>query len=690
MLDRQGTAATANGTPSSVRMLVPYRRQGTIPLGVVMRARVRCALALLALTIASARAQDTALPLLRLDRDHVLVTVDLVRGSGRAAMLVGRFHPEQQGYHLYDLALPHASDDAEGMPTRIDLPPGGPLTATGPETADQVPQVHDGLSVYPPGDVVLRLPVLLPVRADGAAVPTQLVLSYMSCSESLCNQPLIRQAVAVTIPSVRREPGPETAPGGPTSASAILPTPATAASGAPASVDTAALAAIVHRAVTQALAESSASVRWERPADVAAVGAALDQARAAHQAALLDFTGPSCVNCQKMEKSVFRQTSVRRALRALRLLQVNTDPPHEDLATWEQTRFQTENRPLYVRIAADGSERRWSAVFSPDDHATMTRFLAFLDGSGGGEEGGAGSGAGFWLLAVLGGLITLVMPCTYPMIPFTVNVFAKQAQGGARLLPLALFYAAGIVACFVGLGVLITGVLGAQLSTLAGHPLTNLVIAAVFVVFGLSLLGVFLLQLPPSWQTALGGRRGGYLGALIMGLTFAITAFSCTAPFAGSVLAEAVTTGSWRRAVEGMAVYGGTIAVPFFFIALSPAALARLPRAGAWMNEFKVVGGVVELAAALKFLAICDLAWGWGVIGRTTCLSVWSACALWVAGYLLGCWRFAGDSPVEHVGAGRTLLAIGFLALGLVLLAGLCGHDLGTVEAFFPGDPTPG
>nr|MBA3710092.1 thioredoxin family protein [Planctomycetota bacterium] len=440
-------------------------------------------------------------------------------------------------------------------------------------------------------------------------------------------------------------------------------------------------------------AERGGDIRWRRPASVADAEAAIAEALATGKPAFLDFTGPSCVNCQKMEKSVFRVASVIKALNSLAPIRVDTDPPHGDLAQWQQERFHSQNRPLYVRIAKGAAggpeiEARWSEVFPPEDTATLARFQAFLDG-GAGSDAGTGGSSGFWLLAVFGGLITLLMPCTYPMIPFTVNFFAKQAAGGKSLLPLALFYAVGIVACFVGLGVLITGVLHSSLSTVAGHPITNLVIAVMFVVLGFSLLGAFLLRLPGNLETKIGGGKSGYAGALIMGLTFAVTAFSCAAPFAGTVLAEAVASGRWIRAVEGMAVYGGTIAVPFFLLAMSPGILRAMPRAGSWMNEFKVVGGLVEIAAALKFLAICDYAWGWGVIGRTFTIASWSACALVIAIYLLGLIRWSGDSKVEAVGIGRLMSSLAFLMLAVWLGSGLCGHNLGTFESFFPGDPAP-
>jgi thiol:disulfide interchange protein DsbD len=281
------------------------------------------------------------------------------------------------------------------------------------------------------------------------------------------------------------------------------------------------------------------------------------------------------------------------------------------------------------------------------------------------------------------------MPCTYPMIPFTINFFAKQAASGHRTAPLAAFYALGIIACFVGVGVVVTGVFGSTLATFSGHPVTNLVIGLLFVVLGFSLLGAFLLRLPSGLENAIGGGRGGYLGALLMGLTFAVTAFACTAPFAGSVLAAAVTSGTggaWARAVGGMAVYASVIAVPFFFLALSPGLLARLPKASGWMNEVKIVGGLIELAAALKFLVICDYHWHWGVFGRSSVVAAWAALGFVIAAYVFGSWRTASDEPVAQGGVGvvRLLIGAAFLALALWLTAGLFGGDLAVLESFFP------
>jgi thiol:disulfide interchange protein len=612
-------------------------------------------------------------------RHGVTVSVEL-ETTAEGPVIAATFQPRPQDppLHLYGMGL---AAGGAGVPTSLRLAPGSPVRARGPLRDDQPVHDLDGLPVYPDGTAVtLRLPITAP--AGSGEIPVEVRVSYMACTAEACLVP-VNDA-----PLVLRVPGDHSAP---------------AATGGGASLDD--IRAVIReelagtqaklrselRAELAAAAEPLA-IRWRRPADRAAAEALIAEAHAAGKAAILDFTGPSCINCLLMAKTVFRVPAVARAWNSGVPIEIDTDPPHEDLAAWQQERFATQNRPLYIRIAPDGSEARWDRVFDPSDTATLERLVAFLERgeSAAGDATGTGSGWGeFLLLAVLGGLFTLVMPCTYPMIPFTVNMFTKQAAGGAKLLPLAAAYALGIIACFVGLGVLITGVFGASLTTLAGHPITNLLIGVLFVVLGLSLLGAWFLT-PPSWlQNAAGGARGGYVGALLMGLTFAITAFTCTAPFAGAVLAAGVAHGAWGSAVLGMAVYSGTIALPFFLLALAPGWLARLPRAGAWMNEFKVVGGLVEIAAACKFLAICDHAWGWGIIGRTFCLASWSAIALAIAAYVLGWWRHDGDERIEHAGLGRLSAAIICAALAIWLASGLAGNHLGLIESFFPGDQAP-
>jgi thiol:disulfide interchange protein len=617
---------------------------------------------------------------------EVVITLDPGTEPGKA-VLVGVFTPKPKSdpLHLYSVDL----QGPEGIPTTLAIAPGQPVQAAGPLTADQ--RTHDlaGLAVYPDGPVTVRLPITVPATPDGTAVETRLLLSYMACSEKFCLNPVIKAPVTVKIPTIKGAAAPAGAAADATALRQVVRGELEA--------ERAELKGVVREVVAAELArmheESASAVRWRRPTSIAEIERLIAEAKTADKPALLDFTGPSCVNCQLMEKTVFRLPLVAAAWNQGVPISINTDPDPrigDDLSAWQQSRFQTQNRPLYVRIDPDGTEARWSEVFAPDDRATLAHFITFASKGDGSDLGSGDSLGQFLILAIIGGLFTLLMPCTYPMIPFTMTFFAKQAAAGRRLLPLAAFYALGIIACFVGLGVLITGVFGSTLANLAGHPLTNLLIALLFIVLGLGLLGAFLIRLPTSLENSLGGGRGGYLGALIMGLTFAVTAFSCTAPFAGAVLSQAVVSGSWTRAVIGMAVYASAIAVPFFALAMSPGLMQRLPKAGAWMNEFKVVGGLVELAAALKFLVICDAAWDWGIVGRSFTLASWSAVALVIAAYVLGRLRFTGDDKIEEVGVGRLLTAITFLALGLWLASGLAGNNLGLFESFFPGDPLPG
>jgi thiol:disulfide interchange protein len=584
--------------------------------------------------------------------------------------VVGVFTPENSDppLHLYDHEL---EEGGTGFPTRLDLSPDSPALAAGPIETDQKPskKTADGAPIYPDGPVRLRLPIEVKPGTPRDAKITVLV-TYMACTDKSCRLPVIRQPVVLSLDGEGGALGEQ--------AAAAVPS------------DTKAFARLVADEVTRQLDERAHdAIRWRRPATVKDVEALVAAAHAEGKPALLDFTGPSCVNCQVMEKTVFTHSTVQRAWNGGVPLKLNTDPPNDELARWQQERFGTQNRPLYVFLGPGGKEERWSETFALSDAAAMERFVAFL-GGGAGSHTGSGSGVfEFLLLALLGGLFTLVMPCTYPMIPLTVNVFARQQAQGRRLVPLAAFYALGIVASFTGLGIAITGIFGSSLASVSGSPWTNFVIAVLFVVLGLSLLDVFFLRLPGGVTNAIGGAKAGYAGALVMGLTFAITAFTCTAPFAGTILAEGALTGSWGTAAAGMIVYSSAIALPFFVLAVSPTVMSRMPKAHAWMHEFKVVGGLVEIGAALKFIVIADVAWNWGLFGRGVVVSLWAALALVIAFYLAGRLRLEGDARIEHLAPQRLLLVLAFLGLGVWLVHGLAGGNLGIVESFFPNDPAP-
>ncbi len=675
-------------------------------------------------------------------------------GSGLLEAVFTPIEPTKGSpWHLYSKDLPKEGIDFIGRPTLIEIDPGQGVTALAPLEADR--ETHDlvmlgmMVPVYPPGPVTLRQRIGLPA-GDGTAVAVTMRAFYMLCNDSSCLRPVQDQAIEVLVPtrvgSAAEPSQDDPTPGAAVAASgseASQPvahdTPAalateTAADESPdllgpwlrallvaaaGSVALWALGLVVQRAQPQAtrawqflLAAAGLSValvlvagyaprvsgengiQWREARDVAHVEQLISEAHGAGTAVVLDFTGPSCLNCQVMAKNVFVLPEVTAAWNSAVPIEINTDPPHDDLAAWQQDKFQTQNRPLYVRIEPDGSEQRWNRMVDPGDPEAVTALIGFLEGRGGDGDVVAGiltdGWGGFVLLALAGGLFTLVMPCTYPMIPFTITFFAKQADAGRRLVPLAAFYSLGIIGFFVGIGVVVAGVLGASVATVAGHPLTNLAIAALFLAFGLSLLGVFLLRLPAGLESRIGGGRGGYLGALAMGLTFAVTAFTCTAPFAGFVLGSAASQGSWSAAVIGMAIYASVIAVPFFFLALAPNIMQRLPKAGAWMSEFKVVGGLVEIGAAVKFLAIADFSYGWGLVTRTPSLAVWSALSALCALYLIGWIRSADDAPVARVALVRAVAVAAFAVFAIWLAGGLFGQHLGMFESFFPGDVSPG
>jgi len=294
---------------------------------------------------------------------------------------------------------------------------------------------------------------------------------------------------------------------------------------------------------------------------------------------------------------------------------------------------------------------------------------------------------GFLLLAVGAGLAALLTPCVFPMIPLTVSFFTRQSGSRAQAVRMALVYGLAIVVTFTGLGVLtalLVGASGAQ--TIAANPWVNLFIGLVFILFALSLLGLYELRLPSglvNYFNRQSQTHGGYLGVLFMGLTLTLVSFSCTAPFVGGLLA-ATALGEWGYPVLGMAAFSLTFATPFVLFALFPRALEALPRSGVWMQTIKVVLGFVELAAALKFLSNADLVWGWGVLSRPLVIALVSVLFFLTGLYLIGKLRLPHEPPVETVGVGRLLVAVLFFGLSLYMLPGLLGAPLGNLDAYLP------
>ncbi len=220
----------------------------------------------------------------------------------------------------------------------------------------------------------------------------------------------------------------------------------------------------------------------------------------------------------------------------------------------------------------------------------------------------------FLIASAIGGLFALVMPCVWPMVPITVNFFVKQGQGtGGRkkATGLAITYCLSIIGIFTAVGVLFSFFFSASsLQTLANNPWLNLFVAGLFVAFGLSLLGLFELRLPSFLlnASAQGESKGGLVGVVFMALTLTITSFTCTFPVVGGLLVMAAG-GDFFYPIVGLATFATVIALPFFLLALSPSLISKMPRSGDWMNAVKVVGGLVEIGAAFKFVNTAELAW---------------------------------------------------------------------------------
>lgn len=309
----------------------------------------------------------------------------------------------------------------------------------------------------------------------------------------------------------------------------------------------------------------------------------------------------------------------------------------------------------------------------------------------------------FLWLAVTFGAISLLTPCVFPMIPITVSYFMKHSDGDhKRTIRLATVYSAGIIATFSALGMLLAVVFGAAgINLFAANPWVNLFIGALFLVFAFNLFGFYEISIPSSVLTKLDkltraeeGKGSAYIGALLMGLTFTLTSFTCTSPFIGTILVS-TAQGDWKMPLLGMLVFSTVFAIPFFILAVVPRLLHSLPRSGGWLNSVKVVMGFLEVAAAMKFLSNVDLVWGAGfntsgslnygmIFTREVVLIIWVVIGIAITGYVLGFFKFRHDSPLKKITPLRIVVAGLFIALSGYLTTGVAGKKLGELESFLP------
>lgn len=292
-----------------------------------------------------------------------------------------------------------------------------------------------------------------------------------------------------------------------------------------------------------------------------------------------------------------------------------------------------------------------------------------------------------FLAGVGGGLIALVMPCVFPMIPLTVSLFTKQSSKQGSGISKALIYGVSIIVIFVSLAALATLLLGpSALNEFSTNPWINLAFFAVFIIFAISFFGAFEITLPSSWAnfTDKQADKGGYIGIFFMAFTLVIISFSCTLPIIGGLAAQAATTGNYFSLIVGSLGFSITLAIPFVLFAIFPSWLSSLPKSGGWMNTIKVCIGFLELAFAFKFLSNADLVWQLHYLEREVFLAIWIAIFGTMGVYLLGKFRMALDSPVESLGISRLFFAILTFSFVLYMLPGLWGAPVKLLSGLTP------
>lgn len=295
---------------------------------------------------------------------------------------------------------------------------------------------------------------------------------------------------------------------------------------------------------------------------------------------------------------------------------------------------------------------------------------------------------GLFLLTAFGfGLAAIFTPCVFPMIPITMSFFLNRPSGSRReSIIQAIIFCAGIIVLFSGLGLAATLILGPfGIVQLGSNPWVNGFIAAIFLFFGLSLLGAFEITVPSSVLTKLDSvsQKGGTAGTLVMGLTFSLASFACVGPFMGTLLAASVQSGGARPLI-GMATFATGLALPFFLLAIFPSYLKKLPKSGGWLARVKVVMGFVILAIMFKYLASIDAVLQWNILTRERFLALWVVLFAMAGFYLLGFVRLEGVAKDEPLGLWRLLIGMAFVAFAISLVPGMFCGRLGELEAYVP------
>lgn len=288
----------------------------------------------------------------------------------------------------------------------------------------------------------------------------------------------------------------------------------------------------------------------------------------------------------------------------------------------------------------------------------------------------------------VGGLLALLTPCVWPMIPLTVSFFLKKSSSRRRSVLDAMIYGGSIIVIYLTLGIAVTLIFDAgKLNELATNAVFNLIFFGILVLFAVSFFGAFDIKLPSKWSNSIDGRAErttGLISIFFMAFTLVLVSFSCTGPLIGTLLVEAASQGNIVGPAVGMGAFALALAIPFTMFAIFPSLLKEMPRSGGWLNSVKVVLGFLELILSLKFLSVVDLAYGWRILDREVFIAIWIVLFVLLGLYLLGKLRFSHDAPLQYVSIPRFFLALASLSVSVYLLPGLWGAPLKGVSAFVP------
>lgn len=363
--------------------------------------------------------------------------------------------------------------------------------------------------------------------------------------------------------------------------------------------------------------------------------------------------------------------------------------------TKEKEAPKKEGAPVEAVAKADTAVEAPAAADSAVAETTLqgttnywTPVISELSSYGEGTNEESHSWIYIFFTGLIGGLLALFTPCVWPIIPMTVSFFLKRTKDKKKGIRDAWTYGASIVVIYVTLGLAITLIFGASaLNALSTNAIFNILFCLMLVVFAASFFGAFEITLPSKWSNAVDSKAEattGLLSIFLMAFTLSLVSFSCTGPIIGFLLVEVSTSGSVVAPAIGMLGFAIALALPFTLFAMFPSWLKSMPKSGGWMNVIKVSLGFLELAFALKFLSVADLAYGWRILDRETFLALWIVIFGLLGMYLLGKIKFPHDDDNTKVGVGRFFLALFSLAFAVYMIPGLWGAPLKAVSAFAP------